>query len=547
MVSKILSPEDQCSKVLSEIRSSNLHYLVQESPFSLYITVRKKFSKTSPKNTQTLTSLSISSENLEPKVNTLETQNRKLKSELEKKDIEVAEAKNVLTLLQEKLEKAEADFYKQSNKFKEAKEETSSEIKLLKESITKSNEEIKNHKKSLCDVNKIIKIKEKENYTLQQNLENYQEKNKALKDSNSNLKKDKQKSEKSNKKLTEALKVKKESVSHSILSSKQTQTNFDFASNFPTINISSTPNHMSNISPISSHMSNIQFNPKTVPIPNQAALASDFSTADLNSNLDPDPISPNITTTTSLSSSMVFQTVSFPTKSTTSPKNANLPTISHCSNISSETVSLPNITFNSTDLETEILDNVIHTPSTTTYLNMSTTTTTYMIRPITTLTTIPTTTTTISRSNPVTNPSTSNISHKTSSTLISNSNMAVTGPQSVTLTSVPVRSPRVDFENYLDAFKEFLITFKEKPSDEVSKHNLVATKMMSKDYNMFHVLLKDIRKFNPNLGGFMASQYKWGSTHFMTIDKNIAMIIRQYIADLNLGEPKNGLSFCLVK
>ena len=42
----VRSPEEICESVLKTVKSSNLEFSIQETPFSAHITVRKKFSKT---------------------------------------------------------------------------------------------------------------------------------------------------------------------------------------------------------------------------------------------------------------------------------------------------------------------------------------------------------------------------------------------------------------------------------------------------------------------------------------------------------------------
>ena len=37
---------EMCESVLKSLRNSNLHFLVQESPYSAYVTIRKRFSRT---------------------------------------------------------------------------------------------------------------------------------------------------------------------------------------------------------------------------------------------------------------------------------------------------------------------------------------------------------------------------------------------------------------------------------------------------------------------------------------------------------------------
>ena len=259
MVPIFLSPEEHCAKVLTEIRSSSLHYLVQESPFSLYITIRKKFTKNPPKSSETSTSWADAGQ----KVDTHEAIVSKLESELEKKHLECNEAMKVTKMLEEKLEMAEAELYKQANKFKVGKDELSSEIKLLKENIKKSNDESKINKKSLLDVNRMIKTKEDENYALRKNLEGFQEKNKALKDANNQIKVENKKAEKANKKFSESLKSLKDSVSQSTVSTKETQTDPDTAPSMSTTSFSNF-----------AHIANSNSLPNTIPSSTSEFLAS---------------------------------------------------------------------------------------------------------------------------------------------------------------------------------------------------------------------------------------------------------------------------------
>ena len=78
-------------------------------------------------------------------------------------------------------------------------------------------------------------------------------------------------------------------------------------------------------------------------------------------------------------------------------------------------------------------------------------------------------------------------------------------------------------------WKIFFVILKKNP--KTPKYVEVATEMMKKRNNMFHVSLKDIRSFNPNLGGFIASNYR-------NLDK-------KFIESLNLYVLKNGLYFNL--
>ena len=230
------SPEDQCSKVLAEIHSSNLHYLVQESPFSLYVTIRKKFIKNAPEKSQhSLTSASppIEVQQRGYRVNMLENQKSDLENQLKTKDLELNESKDTIKLLEDKLERAESELFKESNK-------TVSEIKLLKKSIKNSKEESKNHKKTFSEVNRMMKLKEETNFILQKNLENIQDKNEMLIDANAKLKVDKERSQKKNKKVSDAPRAK----------SKGTQTDLETCNNvsslLPSNKSAQLPSNISN-------------------------------------------------------------------------------------------------------------------------------------------------------------------------------------------------------------------------------------------------------------------------------------------------------------
>ena len=43
MVANGNSPDEHCRDFIEKLQSSNLHYVVQETPFSLYVTVSKRF------------------------------------------------------------------------------------------------------------------------------------------------------------------------------------------------------------------------------------------------------------------------------------------------------------------------------------------------------------------------------------------------------------------------------------------------------------------------------------------------------------------------
>ena len=85
--------------------------------------------------------------------------------------------------------------------------------------------------------------------------------------------------------------------------------------------------------------------------------------------------------------------------------------------------------------------------------------------------------------------------------------------------------------NYKDYFQDFLGHFKDKAT-EPAKYESVAKPLMQKKCNMFHMDLKDMSKFNPNVAGFMKSNCR-------DLMDEITIQIQEFIEDLGLGAPKN--------
>ena len=63
--------------------------------------------------------------------------------------------------------------------------------------------------------------------------------------------------------------------------------------------------------------------------------------------------------------------------------------------------------------------------------------------------------------------------------------------------------------------------------------------MIQKGYNTFHINLKDVRTFNPSLGGFLAQNCR-------NLDSEVTKLVKNFIEGLNFGELKNGLYFILI-
>jgi hypothetical protein len=108
-------PQDSSDRILDVIKSSNLHFNIQETPHSVYITIRKKFVKESP--------VKMSNHVIvEQKLASLEEANSNIRNYLEEEIDSHRESRNIVKILEDKLENAEAQFIEESSKFKAEKE-----------------------------------------------------------------------------------------------------------------------------------------------------------------------------------------------------------------------------------------------------------------------------------------------------------------------------------------------------------------------------------------------------------------------------------------
>ena len=124
-------PQDSSDRILDVIKSSNLHFNIQETPHSVYITIRKKFVRESPVKMSNHVIVA-------QKLASLEEANSNLRNDLEEEIDSHRESRNIVKILEDKLEKAEAQFIEESAKFKAEKEKFEEKINLQKDSKKKS-------------------------------------------------------------------------------------------------------------------------------------------------------------------------------------------------------------------------------------------------------------------------------------------------------------------------------------------------------------------------------------------------------------------------
>ena len=114
----LTKPEIACENVLLSLKVSRLTFSVQETPYSCYITIRKKFVKSFQQQQQTEMSPVIVIEN-RGDIEDISKENKELKHSLDEKEAEMSEFKETIMILENKVEHAEAELIKH---FKETKD-----------------------------------------------------------------------------------------------------------------------------------------------------------------------------------------------------------------------------------------------------------------------------------------------------------------------------------------------------------------------------------------------------------------------------------------
>ena len=149
-----LSAHETCDVLINAIKSSNLHFVFQETPHSAYITIRKKFvnkafSKASGNDIDTRAAL----KNLEIEYN-------KLKKDFEEKTASHEESLYLVKTLENKLDNVEENFIIESKKLKNTNEEFSKKKNTTKKKQKKVNEPKKIAETKEVEIDEIIEVQD---------------------------------------------------------------------------------------------------------------------------------------------------------------------------------------------------------------------------------------------------------------------------------------------------------------------------------------------------------------------------------------------------
>ena len=188
--------QEICETLVHQVKTSNLNFILSETPYSVNICLRKRLIKEfSPNNLSVVTNLSTSKETNGRKSDLVD-ENKEMKIKIENLEAENESNKNVIEVLEGKIAKAEAEVFsylKESKQLREALEKTNEEAAVLKTVINNFNKEAAKMKNEINHSAKIVKAKDKEIYKLDQKTLNQQNTIRNLKDLVTELKNDKAK------------------------------------------------------------------------------------------------------------------------------------------------------------------------------------------------------------------------------------------------------------------------------------------------------------------------------------------------------------------
>ena len=204
---KKLSPQDYSDRVLQCVKSSNLHFSISETPFSVHITLRKKFT-----NIYRDTKEHSAAEVFKEEPSQAHQKNEVLLNLVEQKDRENSTLVHDLEL---KLEKAKVELsealrkvnelMKENDKNSERFENLAVRHKIVQDNLNSLAVENKNTKQGLKQADKALKTKETDEYRLSNKIDNLETTVKKLKLDKKDLESEKFKISKENVKIQKQL------------------------------------------------------------------------------------------------------------------------------------------------------------------------------------------------------------------------------------------------------------------------------------------------------------------------------------------------------
>ena len=111
----LFSPSEICDEILKKVTTSNLNYILKETPYSVNISLRKWLKKTiRTENCRSQAAAKPASQNIENQLN--KEENASIRRTLKDSEKENMMLRNTIEILEEKVGKSEAAFYENMKK-----------------------------------------------------------------------------------------------------------------------------------------------------------------------------------------------------------------------------------------------------------------------------------------------------------------------------------------------------------------------------------------------------------------------------------------------
>ena len=201
-----------CEYLLKQLKYSNLNFILQETPFSAYLTIRKSFVK-NLKTNNLFPTFNDSEETLKKKIAALEAENLCLNSDILDQKSEQKNSEHIIKKLEEKVKNAEIQTFKHTE---ESKKEVEKHFRKVKDILAEKEKEIMKLKtisnnlnddnvisrEKIHNVSNALKISEKEALKAKNKCDNLESTVAKLKAEKGSLQKSIKKLEKSKRKET---------------------------------------------------------------------------------------------------------------------------------------------------------------------------------------------------------------------------------------------------------------------------------------------------------------------------------------------------------
>ena len=156
--------DQACDQILTNLRKSGLNFVIQETPFSAYITIRKKFCNGFTISADTEDEQKVQNDK---KVQKLENENDNLRNELQKIHQNFKNMREEKDILENRLDSAEKEILHHTDKTKLTNAKLNDEIHNLKEINMKYHDKIANLNSEISKQEKRAKSLDKVNTELE--------------------------------------------------------------------------------------------------------------------------------------------------------------------------------------------------------------------------------------------------------------------------------------------------------------------------------------------------------------------------------------------